>query len=53
MTPRRILESVKEKILRIFGDKGYDSKGLFNEIASNKVIPPRRNASIQSRASFQ
>ena len=28
---RKILESVKGRILRMFCDKGYDSKALFNE----------------------
>jgi transposase len=45
---RNILESVKDRILRIFGDKGYNSKGIFNEFGFNTVIPPRRNASTQS-----
>lgn len=48
---RKILESVKSRILRIFGDKGYDSKAIFNAFSSNTVIPPRKNASSQSRGS--
>ncbi len=48
---RKILESVKDRILRIFGDKGYDSKAIFNTFSSNAVIPPRKNASSQSRGS--
>lgn len=48
---RKILDSVKDRILRIFGDKGYDSKAIFNTFSSNAVIPPRKNASSQSRGS--
>lgn len=48
---RKILESVKNRIMRIFGDKGYDSKGIFNLFGSRTVIPPRKNASTRSRGS--
>ena len=48
---RKILENIRGKIKRIFGDKGYDPKAIFNEFDSNTVIPPRRNASSQSGGS--
>ena len=48
---RKILESVKSRILRIFGDKGYDSKAIYNSFGRNTIIPPGKNASSQSRGS--
>jgi transposase len=48
---RKILDSMKDRILRIFCDKGYDSKEIFNEFGSNTIIPPRKNESSQSRGS--
>ncbi len=48
---RKILENINGRIKRIFGDKGYDSKEIFNEFGSNTIIPPRKNASSQSRGS--
>jgi hypothetical protein len=48
---KELLKSVKERIKRIFADKGYDSKAIFNEFGSNTVIPPRKNASTRSRGS--
>jgi hypothetical protein len=50
---RKMLESIREKILRIFGDKGYDSKSIFNALGSNAIIPPRRNASSKSMYGHQ
>ena len=46
-----LLKSVKERIKRIFADKGYDSKAIFNEFGFNTVIPTRKNASTRSRGS--
>ncbi|AKA48367.1 transposase [uncultured archaeon] len=48
---RKILESVRDRILRIYGDKGYDSKKIFNDFGHGTIIPPRKNASTQSRGS--
>ena len=39
---KEILKSVKERIKRIFADKGYDSKAIYNTFGENKIIPPRR-----------
>ena len=41
----------KERIKRIFANRGYDSKAIFNESDSNTVILPRKNASIRTRGS--
>ncbi len=46
---RRILESIRDRLKRIFGDKGYDSKEIFNAFGSNAIIPLRKNASSQVR----
>ncbi len=48
---RKILKSIKDRIGRIFGDKGYDSKRIFNDFGSRTLTPPRKNASSQSRGS--
>jgi hypothetical protein len=48
---RKILENIRGRIKRVFGDKGYDSKEIFNEFGSNTIIPPGKNASSQSGGS--
>ncbi len=48
---KKILESIKSRIMRIFGDKGYDSKAIFNTFGSDTIIPPKKNASTRSRGS--
>ncbi len=48
---RKILENIKGRIKRIFGDKGYDSKSIYNMFGDDAIVPPRKNASSQSRGS--
>ncbi|AGO61335.1 transposase IS4 family protein [Ferroplasma acidiphilum] len=48
---RKLLSKMKNNILRIFGDRGYDSKYIYNMFGYNAVIPPRKNASTKSRGS--
>ena len=48
---RKILENIREKVKKIFADRGYDSKAIFNEFGSSTVIPPRNNASSRSKGS--
>ena len=48
---KEMLKSVKERIKRIFADKGYDSKAIYNTFGENTIIPPRKNASSKSRGS--
>ena len=48
---KELLKSVKERIRRIFADKGYDSKAIYNTFGENAIIPPRKNASSRSRGS--
>ena len=48
---RKLLSKMKNNILRIFGDKGYDSKYIYNMFGYNAIIPPRKNASTKSRGS--
>ena len=48
---RILLSKMKNNILRIFGDRGYDSKYIYNMFGHNAVIPPRKNASTKSRGS--
>ena len=42
-----LLESVKNRIMRIFADSGYDSKAIFDQFGSKAVIPSRKNTSSQ------
>ena len=46
-----LIRRVKNRVRRLYGDKGYDSKLIYNELDGKAVIPPRRNASTQSRGS--
>jgi transposase len=46
-----IVKRVKNRIISLLGDKGYDSKAIYNELEDKVVIPPRRNASTLSRGS--
>ena len=48
---KELLTSVKDRIRKIFGDKGYDSKSIYNTFGENTIIPPRKNASTRSRGS--
>lgn len=47
----KILKSLRDRMARIFGDRTYDSKEIFNTFSSNTVIPAGKNASTQSRGS--
>jgi len=47
----KLLKSLKGRIKKIFGDKAYDSKAIFNIFGSKTAIPPRSNASTMSRGS--
>ena len=49
---RKLLSKMKNNILRIFGDRGYDSKYIYNMFGYNAIIPPRKNASTKSRGSY-
>jgi transposase len=49
---RMILENVRDRVKGIFGDKGYDSKTIYNTFGSDAIIPPGRNASSQSSGSL-
>ena len=48
---RKLLSKMKNNILRLFGDRGYDSKYIYNMFGYNAIIPPRKNASTKSRGS--
>ena len=48
---KELLKSVKDRIKRIFPDKGYDSNAIYNTFGENTIIPPRKNASSKSRGS--
>ena len=46
------MNKMKNNILRLFGDSGYDSKYIYNMFGYNAVIPARKNASTKSRGSY-
>ena len=48
---RKILKNLRGKVKRIFGDKSYDSKSIYNIFGEDAIIPPRNNASSKSRGS--
>ncbi len=50
---RMIMECLKSQILRIFSDREYNSKAIFNESGSKTVIPAGKNASSKSRDHLQ
>ena len=52
MAARVLLNKMKNNILRVFGDRGYDSKYICNMFGINAIIPPRKNASTKSRGSY-
>ena len=39
---KEMLKSVKDRIKRIFADKGYDSKSIYNTFGENTIIPQGR-----------
>ena len=48
----KIIKRVKNKINKLYGDKGYDSKAIYNELKNKAVIPVIRNAVTLSRGSI-
>lgn len=42
---KELLKFVKDRIKRIFADKSYDSKAIYNAFGENTIIPPRKNSS--------
>ncbi len=48
---RTLQYKIENNILRIFGNRGYDSKYIYNIFGSGAIIYPRKNASTKSRGS--
>ncbi len=48
----KIIKRIKNKINKLYGDKGYDSKLIYNELKNKAVIPVIRNAVTLSRGSI-
>ena len=44
-----IIKGIKNRISRLFGDNGYDSKAIYYQLEDKAVIPVRKNASMLSR----
>ena len=43
-----LVRRIKNKISKLYGDKGYDSKAIYNELEDKAAIPVRKNASTLS-----
>ncbi len=48
-TGKELLRSVNDRIRRIFEDRGYDSRAIYNSFGNNTAISPRKKASTRSR----
>ncbi len=48
---KELLFKMKNNILRISGDRGYDSKYIYNISGLNAIIPPGKNASTRTGGS--
>ena len=48
----KIIKRIKNKIRKLYGDKGYGSKAIYNELKNKAIIPPRKNAITLSRGSI-
>lgn len=46
-----LVNSIKERISMLYGDKAYDSKSIYNTLSGRAVIPTRKNSSTLSRGS--
>ena len=41
------LKSLKERVRKIYADKDYNSKSIYNTFREDAIIPPGRNASTK------
>ena len=48
---RKLLNKMQSNILRIFGDKGCDSKHIYNMFGINAIIPLRKSTSTRTSGS--
>jgi len=51
---KKLIDPVLEKTKAVYGDKGYDSKEIYNYLSENgieAIIPPKKNATTRSRGS--
>jgi hypothetical protein len=51
---KKLIDPVLEKTKAVYGDKGYDSKDIYNYLSENgieAIIPPKKNATTRSRGS--
>jgi transposase len=46
-----LVNRIKDKITRLYGDKAYDSKSIYNALSGKAIIPVRNNFSTLSRGS--
>jgi hypothetical protein len=53
---KRLIDPVVKNTKVVYGDKGYDSKEIYNYLSNNgieAVIPPKKNATTKARGSQQ
>ena len=46
-----LVNRMKDKISKLYGDKAYDSRSIYNSFNGKAVIPTRKNSSTLSRSS--
>jgi len=46
-----LVNRIREKISKPYGDKAYDSKSIYNALCGKAIIPLRKNHSTLSRGS--
>ena len=46
-----LVNRIREKITRLYGDKAYDSKSIYNALCGKAIIPLRKNYSTLSKGS--
>ena len=46
-----LVNRIREKITRLYGDKAYDSRSIYNSLNGKAIIPTRKNSSTLSGGS--
>ena len=46
-----LVNRMRDKISKLYGDKAYDSKGIYNALCGKAIIPLRKNHSTLSKGS--
>ena len=46
-----LVNRIRDKISKLYGDKAYDSRSIYNSLNGKSIIPTRKNSSTLSRGS--